>query len=68
VIVVNGNPLADISLLQKKSRFDHVFKGGEAVDLTPAKPVPRWYFEKHKIFLNGNFNYDEELGSGVLVH
>jgi imidazolonepropionase-like amidohydrolase len=68
MIVVNGNPLADISLLQKKSRFDHVFKGGEAVDLTPAKPVPRWYFEKHKIFLNGNFNYDEELGSGVLVH
>jgi imidazolonepropionase-like amidohydrolase len=68
IIVVDGNPLADISLLQKKTRFDYVFKGGEAVDLTPAKPVPRWHFEKHKIFLNGNFNYDEELGSGVLVH
>ncbi len=68
IIVVDGNPLADISVLQKKSRFDYVFKGGESVDLTPAKPVPRWYFEKHKIFLNGNFNYDEELGTGVLVH
>ena len=68
IIVVNGNPLADIRVLQKKSLLDYVFKAGESVDLTPAKPVQRWYFEKHKMFLNGNFNYDEEFGAGVLAN
>ncbi len=59
VIVVDGNPLSDIRLLMAPSRFDHVFKGGEDVDLTPPPaPVKEWYFERHKIFLNGSLRYD----------
>ena len=66
ILVVNGDPLKDIRLLQNKSQFDFVFKGGKAVDLTPPAPIRRWYFEKHKIFLNGLFTYDEQTG-GHLV-
>jgi imidazolonepropionase-like amidohydrolase len=66
ILVVNGNPVEDITVLQKKSLLDYVFKGGEAVDLTPQPPVQQYYFEKHKIFLNGRFRYDESLGRGVL--
>jgi imidazolonepropionase-like amidohydrolase len=66
IIVINGNPTEDISVLQKKSRLDMVFKGGERIDLTPPAPRREWHFEKHKIFLNGRFHYDEETGKGVL--
>lgn len=59
LIVVDGNPLSDIRLLMDPARFDHVFKGGEAVDLTPPRaPRKEWYFERHKIFLNGRLQYD----------
>jgi imidazolonepropionase-like amidohydrolase len=67
VLVIDGDPLKDIKLLQKKSHFDFVFKGGKAVDLTPPEPVKRWYFERHKIFLNGLYTYDEQAG-GRLVN
>jgi imidazolonepropionase-like amidohydrolase len=67
IIVLDGNPLEDIRLLQRKSRFDFIFKGGVAVDRTPIPAPKQWYFEKHKIFLNGKFQYDEALGRGVLV-
>lgn len=59
LLVVDGDPLADIRLLMDKSRFDHVFKGGEDIDLTPPPaPTKEWYFERHKIFLNGRLQYD----------
>lgn len=67
IIVVNGDPTRDIKVLQKKSLLDLVFKGGRQIDLTPAPSPRRWYFEKHKIFLNGKFNYDEEKEGGVVV-
>ena len=66
IIVINGDPLSDITVLQKKSLLDLVFKGGAQVDLRPAPTPRRWYFEKHKIFLNGPFNYDESRNSGVV--
>ncbi|HEY4444358.1 MAG TPA: amidohydrolase family protein [Steroidobacteraceae bacterium] len=67
IIVVNGDPTRDISVLQKKGLLDFVFKGGVEVDRKPL-PVPRrWYFEKHKVFLNGTFNYDESSNGGVVV-
>jgi imidazolonepropionase-like amidohydrolase len=66
ILVVDGDPLKDIKLLQKKSHFDFVFKGGKAIDLTPPVPIKRWYFEKHKIFLNGLFTYDEEAGGSLI--
>ena len=67
VIVVNGDPTRDITVLQKKSLLDLVFKGGRQIDLTPAPTPRRWYYEQHKIFLNGTFNYDEARAGGVVV-
>jgi imidazolonepropionase-like amidohydrolase len=67
LIVVNGDPSRDITVLQKKSLLDLVFKGGVQVDLKPAPTPRRWYFERHKIFLNGTFDYDESRGGGVVV-
>jgi hypothetical protein len=65
--VLDGDPLKDITLLQKKSKFDFIFKGGKVVDPTPPAEAKRWYFEKHKIFLNGLYTYDEQSGTGSLI-
>jgi hypothetical protein len=46
---------------------DYVFKGGVEIERTPLPTPARWYFEKHKIFLNGTFNYDESRHAGVVV-
>ncbi len=67
IIVVNGDPTRDITVLQKKTLLDFVFKGGVEVDLRVAPTPRRWHFEKHKIFLNGTFNYDESRNGGVVV-
>jgi imidazolonepropionase-like amidohydrolase len=67
VLVVNGDPTQDITILQKKGLMDFIFKGGVEIDRTPAPPVRRWYYEKHKIFLNGTYHYDESRGAGVIV-
>jgi imidazolonepropionase-like amidohydrolase len=66
IIVVSGDPSRDVSILQKKSLLDFVFKGGVEVDRTPQPTPQRWYFEKHKIFLNGTFDYDESRNAGVV--
>jgi imidazolonepropionase-like amidohydrolase len=46
VIVVDGDPLADINVLGEKSRLKHVFTGGRPVDLTrqpaPRRPISGW--------------------------
>lgn len=46
VIVVDGDPTADISVLGDRSKMRHVFSGGRAVDLarrpTPRKPIAGW--------------------------
>jgi imidazolonepropionase-like amidohydrolase len=67
ILVVNGDPSQDITLLQKKSRFDFVFKGGKKVDLVPPPARKEWFFEHHKIFLNGRLEYDERTGKGHVV-
>jgi len=67
IIMVNGDPTRDITVLQKRTLLDFVFKGGVEVDLRVAPTPRRWYFEKHKIFLNGTFNYDESRNGGVVV-
>ncbi len=66
ILVVKGDPTADITILQKPSRIDHVFKGGVEVDRTPPADRHEWFFEKHKIFLNGRYYYDECTGRGVI--
>jgi imidazolonepropionase-like amidohydrolase len=67
IIVVSGDPTRDVTILQKKSLLDFVFKGGVEIDRTPQPTPPRWYFEKHKVFLNGTFNYDESRGGGIVA-
>ncbi len=67
ILVVDGDPTKDITLLQKPSRFDFIFKGGQPIDRTPPAPRRQMYYERHKIFLNGVFHYDQDAGKGVLV-
>ena len=67
LIVVRGDPTRDIKVLQKKSLLDFVFKGGIEINLTPQPTPRRWYFEKHKVFLDGTFQYDESRDGGVVA-
>jgi imidazolonepropionase-like amidohydrolase len=66
ILVVNGDPTKDIKLLQAKSRIDMVFKGGRSVDLTPPAPRREWFYEQHRMLLNGRFHYSEATGRGEL--
>jgi imidazolonepropionase-like amidohydrolase len=68
VLVVDGDPLADIRILQARSRRTMVLKGGVAVDL--ATPIPErheYSWERNKIYLLGRFRYDETTGRGHTV-
>jgi len=67
ILVVPGNPLDDIRLLQKPTSFDFIFKGGKPIDRTPPAPRVRKWYEKTKIFLNGVYEFDESRGAGRLV-
>ncbi len=68
LIVIDGDPLKDIKVLQQKSRFHMVMQGGRKVDLTtPIPEPPRWPYEKHRLYLPGNFVYNENLGGGETV-
>ena len=66
LIVIDGDPGEDIALLQKPSRFDWIFKSGRPVDRTPPAPRRRMHYERHKMFLDGFYQYDEDEGRGVL--
>jgi imidazolonepropionase-like amidohydrolase len=46
VLVINGDPIADIRILQDKSKIHSVFKGGTMIDLTPRAQATRWPWEK----------------------
>ncbi len=67
ILVVDGDPTKDIVILQDKSKFDYIFKGGKAVDQTPPAPRQEWFFEHHKIFLNAKLKYDPKTRKGYLV-
>lgn len=41
VIVVDGNPLADVKILQERERIVEVIKGGERIDVTTPIPERR---------------------------
>ena len=56
-----------MQMLQKPSRFDYIFKSGVPIDRTPPAPRQQMYYERHKMFLNGLYQYDEAQGRGVLV-
>lgn len=67
LLVVNGAPDRDITLLQKPQRFDFIFKGGRPVDRAPPAPRRQMGFERHKMFLNGVYRFDADSGVGQLV-
>ncbi len=41
IIVVNGNPAEDVTVLGDKANIEQVFVGGRSVDLSPLPPVKR---------------------------
>jgi imidazolonepropionase-like amidohydrolase len=67
VLVVPGNPLDDIRILQRPTSFDYIFKGGQPIDRTPPRPRKRKWYERQKTFLNGLYEFDESTGTGRLV-
>jgi imidazolonepropionase-like amidohydrolase len=66
IIVMDGDPTQDITLLQKSRRFDLILKGGQAIDRTPPAPRKIWHYEKVKTFLHGAYYYDQETGKGFV--
>jgi imidazolonepropionase-like amidohydrolase len=48
VLVVDGDPVADVKILQDRSVFTQIYKGGVAVDLTTPWPE-RTYFPGEKV-------------------
>ena len=67
VLVVPGNPLDDIRILQRWNSFDYIFKGGRPIDRTPPPPRKRKWYERTKLFLNGLYEFDQESGAGRLA-
>ena len=68
LIVVNGDPLKDIKVFQQQSRFHMVMQGGQIVDrTTPIPEPPRWAYERHRLYLPGNFVYNENKAGGETV-
>ena len=46
LLVVDGDPLADIRILQDKSRLAAIYLGGRADDRTPLPAAQRWPWER----------------------
>ena len=67
ILVLPGDPTQDITLLQRPSRFDFIFKGGRPIDRTPPAPRKRKWYERTKTFLAGLYVFDEEKGCGHLI-
>jgi imidazolonepropionase-like amidohydrolase len=64
ILVVKGDPLADIRVLQDKTRLHAVLLGGAAVDLTPP-PVQavRWPWEKSLAISEGELTRELVLSA-----
>ena len=67
LLVVDGDPSVDITVLQQPSKIEMVFKDGRVVDRTPVPERRVHSFERTRIFLQGRFVYDEEAKRGVVV-
>jgi imidazolonepropionase-like amidohydrolase len=68
LLLLDADPLADITVLQKPSHRRAVMKGGRLVDIDSPIPERRiWAYEKNMTFLGGWFRYDERTGEGRVV-
>jgi imidazolonepropionase-like amidohydrolase len=67
ILVINGDPSKEITLLQNPKNIETVMKGGQIVDTQTPIPDRRiWSFEKHRTFLPGWFKYDADTGRGYV--
>jgi imidazolonepropionase-like amidohydrolase len=62
VLVVDGDPLEDIRLLQDRSRFRAILQGGHLVDRTPRAPAQKWAWERAMIMTTGELRYETVYG------
>ena len=46
VLLVDGNPLDDVRILQDRNKITAIFKGGEEVDRSPVPERPRMTHER----------------------
>ena len=46
LLVVDGDPLAEIRILQDRERLHAIYLGGQAIDRTPQPPMHRWPWER----------------------
>jgi hypothetical protein len=46
ILVIDGDPLHDIRILQDRSRIEAIFLGGQAVDRRPQPRPHRWPWER----------------------
>jgi imidazolonepropionase-like amidohydrolase len=65
VLVMNGDPIADIRILQDKKKICAVFKGGEAVDLDHQANAVRWPWEKSLEISHSELRYDTVYGKAA---
>ncbi len=65
VLVMNGDPIADIRILQDKKKIRAVFKGGEAIDLDHQANAVRWPWEKSLEISHAELRYDTVYGKAA---
>lgn len=58
VLIVDGNPLHDIRILQDKSKIGALFKGGVKIDLKAPPAAIRWPWEKSLEISQSELRYE----------
>ena len=64
VIVVNGDPVKDIRVLQDKRNIEIVIKGGRAVQFREEELETRWTHDRGLIYSIEHMTYDRVFGDG----
>ena len=73
VLVIDGDPLADISILQRHERLERVYKGGELVAgsvrrRSPELEFPSAVVAEPQIAGGAHVHDDEDSGPSCLQH
>jgi imidazolonepropionase-like amidohydrolase len=63
VLVVDGDPLEDIRILQDKSAIHAVFKAGAAVELAPDVRIEKWPWERIMTVSGTELRYETVYGA-----
>lgn len=64
VIVVDGDPLRDIKVLQQRDRIEAVFKDGKRVEFDEASERIRWPYDRAQLISAEEITWDLIYGSG----